>query len=65
MPYKLRKARNRDLYWVVAVETGKKFSEEPMPLEKAEAQMRVLESAMKKREVILTDGYRDSSFFFG
>ena len=46
MPYKLRKAPKKDLYWVVAVETGKKYSHLPIPLDKAKAQMRVLESAL-------------------
>lgn len=47
MPYKLRKAPNRDLYWVVG-EDGKKHSKEPIPKERAEAQMRALYSAMSK-----------------
>jgi hypothetical protein len=46
MPYKLRKAPKRELYWVVTIETGKKHSKEPIPLEKAQAQMRILESAL-------------------
>jgi carbonic anhydrase len=46
MPYKLRKAPNRDLYWVVTIETKKKHSKEPIPIEKAKAQMRILESAL-------------------
>jgi hypothetical protein len=41
MPYKLRKAPKRDLYWVVA-EDGTKKSKEPIPLERAKAQMRAL-----------------------
>jgi len=41
MPYKLRKAPNRDLYWVVG-EDGTKKSKEPIPLERAKAQMRAL-----------------------
>ena len=48
MPYKLRKAPKRDLYWVMTSETGKKHSKDPIPLEKAKAQMRVLESVLKK-----------------
>jgi hypothetical protein len=47
MPYKLRKAPKRDLYWVVG-EDGKKHSEEPLPRARAEAQMRALYSAMRK-----------------
>ena len=46
MPYMLRKAPKRDLYWVVTKETGKKHSKDPIPLEKAKAQMRILESAL-------------------
>ena len=46
MPYKLRKAPNRNLYWVITIETKKKHSREPIPLEKAKAQMRILESAL-------------------
>lgn len=45
MPYKLRKAPNRNLYWVMTIETKKKHSKDPIPLEKAKAQMRILESA--------------------
>jgi hypothetical protein len=46
MPYKLRKAPNRDLYWVVTIETGKKHSRLPISLDKAKAQMRILESTV-------------------
>lgn len=42
MPYKLRKAPNRDLYWVVNKETGEKYSKEPIPKERAKAQMKAL-----------------------
>lgn len=42
MPYKLRKAPNRDLYWVVNKETGEKYSKEPLPKERAMAQMKAL-----------------------
>jgi hypothetical protein len=42
MPYKLRKAPNRELYWVVSKETGDKHSKEPLPKPRAEAQMRAL-----------------------
>jgi hypothetical protein len=47
MPYRLRKAPNRDLYWVVA-EDGRKQSKEPIPKERAEAQMKALYIAMRK-----------------
>jgi len=42
MPFKLRKAPKRDLYWVVNKETGKKHSKDPLPKERALAQMRAL-----------------------
>ena len=42
MPYKLRKSRDRDLYWVVNAETGKKYSYEALPKETAEKQIRLL-----------------------
>lgn len=45
MPYKLRKAPNRDLYWVVA-QDGTKKSKEPIPLERAKAQIRALYASM-------------------
>jgi hypothetical protein len=47
MPYRLRKAPNRDLYWVVG-EDGKKHSKDPIPKARAEAQMKALYIAMKK-----------------
>jgi hypothetical protein len=46
MPYKLRKAPKKELYWVITTETGKKHSKLPIPLDKAKAQMRILESAL-------------------
>lgn len=42
MPYKLRKARNQDKYWVIGTESGKPHSNEPLPKPRAEAQMRAL-----------------------
>lgn len=45
MPYKLRKAPKRDAYWVVNKETGKKHSKDPLPKDRAEAQMRALYAA--------------------
>jgi len=47
MPYKLRKAPKRDLYWVVTSETGKKHSKDPIPKDKAKAQKRILEKALR------------------
>lgn len=46
MPYKLRKAPNRNLYWVVTIATGKKHSKEPIPIENAKAQLRILTTAL-------------------
>ena len=45
MPYVLRKAPNRDLYWVVNRDTKTKHSKEPLPKERAEAQRRALYAA--------------------
>ena len=42
MPYKLRKAPKRDAYWVINTETGTKHSNEALPRDRAEAQMRAL-----------------------
>ena len=42
MPWKLRKAPKKELYWVVNKETGKKHSKEPLPRDKAVAQMKAL-----------------------
>lgn len=46
-PWKTRKAPNRNLYWVVNKETGKKHSKEPIALENAQAQMRALYASMR------------------
>jgi hypothetical protein len=48
MPYKLRKAPRKDLYWVITIETGKKHSKDPIPKDKAQAQKRILEQALGK-----------------
>jgi len=48
MPYKLRKAPKRDLYWVVNKETGKKYSNEPLPKERAKDQMKALYASERK-----------------
>lgn len=45
MPYALRKAPKRDLYWVVTKPTGEKHSKDPLPRARAEAQMRALYAA--------------------
>jgi len=42
MPYVIRKARNKDLYWVVNKETGKKYEKMPTTLVKAQAQIKLL-----------------------
>lgn len=49
MPYKLRKAPKRDLYWVIG-EDGSHKSKEPIPKSRAEAQMRALYAAMNKEK---------------
>jgi hypothetical protein len=42
MPYKLRKSRGKELYFVINETTKKKYSKDPLPLATAEAQMRAL-----------------------
>ena len=42
MPYKLRKAPKRELFWVVNTDTGKKHSIEPIPRDRAQRQMNLL-----------------------
>ena len=42
MPYKLRKAPKRELFWVVNTDTGKKHSIEPIPRDRAPRQMTLL-----------------------
>jgi len=44
MPWKLRKAPKRDLYWVVD-DKGKHYSKEPMPKDKAREQQKALYAA--------------------
>lgn len=48
--YKLRKAPRRELYWVVSKEDGRHHSKEPLPLERAKAQMRALYAAKGSAE---------------
>jgi len=50
MPYKLRKAPKKDLYWVVTKETGKHHSKEPLPLETAKKQLAALYVSLKGGE---------------
>jgi len=42
MPYKLRKVRNKDLYFVISTETGHKHSNEPLSKEMAKKQLRAI-----------------------
>jgi hypothetical protein len=42
MPFALRKAPNQTRYWVVNKDTGKKYSKQPIPKERATKQMRLL-----------------------
>jgi hypothetical protein len=55
MPYKLRKAPKRDLYWVVA-QDGRHMSEDPIPKERAEAQMRALYASESRLPAKYTAG---------
>ena len=49
MPYALRKAPGRELYWVVG-EDGTHKSKKPIPKSRAEAQRRALYIAMKREK---------------
>lgn len=42
MPYTIRKAPRKNLYWVVNLESGRKYSKSPIPKERAEAQRRAI-----------------------
>ena len=46
--YKLRKVPKKNLYWVVA-EDGRHMSKEGLPKERAEAQMKALYIAMRRK----------------
>ena len=48
MPYTLRKAPNRNLYWVVA-QDGRHMSKDPIPLARAQAQRRALYANENKK----------------
>jgi hypothetical protein len=48
MPYHIEKSGRG--YYVVTTSTGRKHSEKPIPKERAEAQLRVLESVKEKRK---------------
>jgi hypothetical protein len=50
MPYRLRKAPKRELYWVVA-QDGTKKSKDPIPLERAKAQMRALYASERQQKL--------------
>jgi hypothetical protein len=61
MPWKLRKAPKRELYWVVNKETGRKYSKEPIPRERAVAQMRAL-YASEARDDLHGEGWFSDAF---
>ena len=48
MPYKLRKVRNKDLYFVISTETGHKHSNEPLSKEMAKKQIRAINTNYNK-----------------
>lgn len=56
MPYKLRKAPKRELFWVVNTDTGKKHSIEPIPRDRAQRQMNLLRGV--EHGFVPTKGYR-------
>lgn len=49
MPYRLRKAPNKELYWVVG-QDGTKHSKEPLPYATAEKQMKALYIAFRQKK---------------
>jgi len=49
MPFRIRKAPKKDLYWVIGPD-GKHHSKDPLPKARAEAQMKALYSAMRREE---------------
>ena len=49
MPYKLRKAPKKELYWVIA-QDGKHMSKDPIPKKRAEAQMRALYASERRED---------------
>jgi len=51
MPYALRKAPKRDLYWVINKQTKQKYSKDPLPRSRAEAQRRALYAAESRGEL--------------
>ena len=48
MPFKLRKARGKEAYFVITTATGKKHSLEPLPLVTAKKQLVALNIALAK-----------------
>lgn len=53
MPFKLRKAPKREAYWVVD-DTGKKYSKDPLPKERARDQQKALYAAEERKGKGLT-----------
>lgn len=49
MPYRLRKARGRELYWVESAD-GTKHSKDPLPLDTARKQMTALNIAHARKK---------------
>ena len=49
MPYKLRKSRNQEKYWVVNKKSGHKYSKRPLDRSMAVRQMRALYASEKSR----------------
>ena len=61
MPFKLRKAPRRELFWVVNKENGNKYSKDPMSRKRAEAQMRALYAAESRGE-LTGEGWLSDAF---
>lgn len=48
MPYKIKKAPGRNLYWVIAEQDGRHLSKDPLPLEQAKKQLTAVNIAYAK-----------------
>jgi len=51
MPYKLKKVRNKDLYYVINIENGHRHSIEPLTKEMAKKQLRAINANYKKQDL--------------
>lgn len=63
MPFKIRKVPKKELYWVVNTANGRKFSNDPIPFENAQGQLRALERwAEENRERFHPEETKETRF---